>query len=84
MQDDAAAGVVRENGRDVYVDVSEKVTAMQRQHELAPARRLLCRQLPLDPRNGGLWAQLANLERRLASQAGGSSPRSRLLSSAAK
>lgn len=66
----SAPGVLRENGRDVYVDVNERASEMARRQELPAARRLLHSQLPLEPSNGALWAQLANLERRLAKRDG--------------
>ena len=71
IQGDATPGVVRENGRVVYVDISQRASEMGRRQELAAARRLLHSQLPLEPRNGALWAQLGNLERRLAKREGG-------------
>ena len=63
-------GILRENGRDVYVDVNERTSEMARRQELPAARDLLHSQLPLEPSNGPLWAQLGNLERRLAKREG--------------
>ena len=45
---------------------SERVRELLRDQQLAPARRLLHKQLCLAPRDGARWAQLANLERRCA------------------
>lgn len=70
LQSIGALGVLRENGRDVYVDVSQRASEMARRKELTAARQLLHSQLPLAPRDAVLWAQLGNLERRLAKKEG--------------